>query len=51
MDEMVLKSLLVGVSIVGLAALRYGLPALRDLLIRRRKMEEAMYHYKEFHKR
>ena len=51
MDEMVLKSLIVGVSVTGLTALRFGWPALRDLLIRRRRMEEAMYHYKEYRKR
>ena len=51
MNEMILKSLIVGISVIGLLALRYGWPALRDLLIRRRRMEEAMYHYKKFHKR
>ena len=49
--DMVLKSLIVGVSVTGLLALWYGWPALRDLIIRRRRMEEAMYHYKQYHKR
>jgi len=49
--DMVLKSLIVGVSVTGVLTLRYGWPALRNLIIRRRKMEEAMYHYEQYRKR